>query len=97
MASLKMYRIATENVNKPWIENLISKHFDGFSMIDQIGYWKGIKENSLVIEIQGNDSVSDTGSSDEARKIEEICFGIKEMNHQESVLLQVVPSEVYFI
>lgn len=96
MASRNLYRISTENLNKPGIESIVSKHFDGFSVIEQTGYWKGVKENSLVIEIQGDDAVSGV-SPEEARKIEEICFGIKDLNHQESVLLQVVPSVVYFI
>lgn len=97
MASLKMYRIATENLNKSAIEHIISGRFDGFSVIEQDGFWKGKKEHSLVIEIQGEDAFESFGPSEEVRKIEEVCFAIKTLNHQEAVLLQIVPSEVYFI
>lgn len=80
---MSLYRISTENKNRNDIIKVVSRYFEGFTLIEGIGYWKGKQEKSLIIEI-------DTISADyhSTRRIENICNDIKLLNGQEYVLLQ---------
>jgi len=46
-----IYRLHTENVGRKTVAELTSKYFPGFTLIDSTGYYKGVAERSLVIEI----------------------------------------------
>jgi len=46
-----IYRLHTENVGRKGIAEMVSKYFQGFTLIDATGYYKGKAERSLVIEI----------------------------------------------
>ena len=85
---MKMYRIITENKNRDWIEKQVGYSFDGFSVIEQTGYWKGKRESSLCIEIVTDVTI---------RPIQYICQQICQHNEQESVLLQELDCNVWFI
>lgn len=85
-----LYRICTENKNYEDIVKLVSRYFDGFTVIKTEGYWKGQKEHSLIIEI-----VSD--AKDTEQKIGKIIFDIKRMNKQESVLVEKIECTVNFV
>ncbi len=78
----KVYRIYTEDVNRSGILGIVSNVFDGFTVFQTFGYWKGNRESSLVIEIVGD-------SSDKS-KIRKIAKAIRLVNRQDSVLVQEV-------
>ncbi len=76
-----LYRIFTEDVNREQIIRYVSRVFDGFTIYQTTGYWKGAKEASLVIEII-------TKKAD--KRIAMIAKSIKNYNKQQAVLVQVV-------
>jgi hypothetical protein len=76
------YRIYTEDKNRADIETIVARHFDSFTIIPTIGYWKGVAENSLIIEIFGNDQFT---------TVKEVAEYIKELNKQECVLVTRTP------
>lgn len=52
---MKLYRIHTEyNEN---IGDIVSQYFDGFTLVSAMGYYKGEKEHSIIIEIMGEDNI----------------------------------------
>lgn len=85
-----LYRIHTENRNKNWICQLISEHFSGFSIYEQIGFWQGKPEKSLCIEI-------DSARPSDGVKLNRICRAICGYNQQENVLLQQINSTTQLV
>lgn len=82
-----MLRVLTENVNKSDIvAEMIARGFD-FTMYEAEGTWQGIKENSVVIEIEGY----------ALPKVAELAEAIRKMNDQQAVYVQYIPSELYEI
>ncbi|MBW8002570.1 MAG: DUF3574 domain-containing protein [Planctomycetes bacterium] len=79
------FEILTEDKNRDKIIAEVSKFFDGFSITEQIGYWKGEQEKSLNIMIVGRYS--------DSRKIDRIASAIQNFNDQESVMTLV--SEIH--
>ena len=79
------YEILTENKNRDKIIAEASKFFDGFSITEMIGFWKGIQEKSLNITV--------IGLSDERVKIQHLADAIQFFNNQESVMILI--SEVH--
>jgi len=71
-----LYRVFTET--KPGLAELVSKRFDGFTLVPATGYWLGEPEQSTVIEI-----VTDDGWS-----VFELAEDIKEVNGQDAVLVE---------
>lgn len=86
-----LFRIFTENVNKDGIADITSKQFDGFTMLEGVGYWKGERENSLVVEIVAPDT------RDSHERVNTIAREIKQANKQQAVLLQTIANDSYFI
>lgn len=86
-----LYRIYTENKNREQIEKIVSELFDGFTVIESTGYWRGQREISLIIEIL------DTGLVNVAERIEFIAEKIKKINDQESVLVTKHEIEELFV
>lgn len=87
-----IYRIVTEDKGDHWtqaVEILVSKSFDGFSISKQVGYYKGQKEKSIVIEINQTD--------DALGKVWILCEKIRDTLNQECVLLQTIASNSNFI
>jgi len=84
-----LYRIYTENKNKTKIKNLTNKFFEGFTLLDGIGYWKNKAEKALIIEIIGNKNIE--------KKINLLAKKIKITNCQQAVLIQKIKNNSYFI
>ena len=78
-----LYRIFTENVNKWWIAECVSRHFQGFTLLEGIGYWEGASENSLCIEIV----------TDDWAKVRIVSQAIKDHNKQQAILVQKIAIE----
>lgn len=85
-----LYRIVTENKNRDRIEGLIADKFEGFTVISAKGYYKNKAEKSLIIEVCSNE-LSDFD------KLTELAGKIKEVNKQESVLVQKVYADFSFV
>lgn len=49
------------------IEHILSKHFDGFTVVPAHGCWKGSCENSFVIEIAGAREAKVRAAAEELR------------------------------
>ena len=84
-----LYRIFTEDKNTEALHDLISKRFDGFTSYTALGYWKGIAEASRVIEIIDLLNIQ--------ANVRALCYEIKQLNNQESVLFQTLENEHEFI
>lgn len=78
---MKLYRICTENKNRAAIERLVSSYVDGFTILEGTGYWKGNREQSLIIEIAGGETYLPS-------VVQQIAEQIKLCNTQEAVLVQ---------
>jgi len=84
-----LYRLYTERINLPNIKKIVSSQFDGFTLTNGEGYWRGESEESLIIEIVSNDDIE--------AKVINLAKLIKLENNQESVLLQVLENSSIFI
>ena len=78
----KLYRILTEDKDREKVIQLVSEVSGGFTLIEAQGYWKGVAEKSIVIEID-NDDITDVD-------IKELAEKIRHANNQECVLVQVM-------
>jgi len=76
-----LYRITTEDKNRNVIVHIVKEYFDGFTLIPAIGYWQGIKENSLIIEIDVKHPLS-------KYRMRTLAKRIKELNEQQAVMVQ---------
>lgn len=88
-------RICTENKQAERIRELCAKRFDAFTIYYGMGAWKGKLESSLTIEIAviGGDRIDTVVQESLYRtKVKELCVLIKELNSQEAVLIEYVPS-----
>ena len=84
-----MYRILVEDVNhgnNTAIEKA-AKYFDNFTLIEAKGYWNGLPENTYIFEIE----------TDEKEKVMELAQLLKASQDQESVFVQFVLTNSYFI
>lgn len=93
MGTTKLYRICTEDVRGDCTRAIVSRHFDGFTLLKGTGYWKGTPEPALVIEILGTD---EQGPGEGAR-IRALCEDLKTENHQEAVLVEVMEATHHII
>ena len=82
---MKLYRIYTEDNDN--LSMLTSQYFEGFTTYNTVGYWKGIKENSVVIEFVTNDEY----------KVKRLVGKIKVENKQETMLVIAQEVEAQFI
>jgi hypothetical protein len=69
------YRLYTERFAN--LGEIASRHFDGFTIVDSVGYWKGQREDSAIIEVV----------TDAPHKIGELAEDIRTTNHQQAVLV----------
>lgn len=76
---MKRFRIYTEDKNRDKIEELLAIAFDGFTVIRTKGFWKGVPENAIVIEVFTRDT----------KLIRALCGAIKRCNKQEAVGLTI--------
>ncbi len=77
MADVIRYRIHTEHV----APTLVSKVFDGFSILQCRGYWQGKAESSHVIEILATDA--------DRSKVTALAQTIREQYRQAEVWITV--------
>lgn len=85
-------RICTEDKNQPLVRELCAKQFGCFTMYRGIGAWNGILEPSLTIEIAIVDKPLTISESRERYHAERLAHEIKELNTQESVLIEYIES-----
>lgn len=83
-----LYRICTEDKNRRQLTDLIDQHFDGYTLYTVEGRWKGKPEDALVIELASHGAFS---------RVKVLAEAIKELNQQESVLIEVIHSENIFV
>lgn len=77
----------TKKLEKAKIHRIINKFYDGYSATEIRGYWKGIPEETMKIEIlDGND-----------KKIKEMASILGEELHQEAVLVEKISNKIAFI
>ena len=74
------YRLYTEACGN--VAEIVSQYFEGFTLFEVRGYWKGKAEKTAVVEIVTQNRA----------KVYELARTIKELNKQESVL--IVPVSV---
>lgn len=77
-----LFRIYTEDVNREETEALAGAHFDGFTTLTATGFWQGVRERSLVIEI--------VDEPDALPRVRDLAAAIKRANHQQAVLVQSI-------
>ena len=77
------YRLYTEDKNRDKLIGLISESFQGFTIIEALGYWEGKPEKSLIIEIAMANDWS----------IKELTADICKMNEQTCVLVSKIETE----
>ncbi len=80
-----LYRIYTEDVNRHRVESIASEHFDSFTVLQSTGFWKGSREESIVLEIVGDDS--------DQPQVIACAQAIKDANQQDAVLVQALQNE----
>lgn len=86
------YRIYTEHKNYDEIVKLVSQHLDGATLYPlNKGIWRGIVEDSLVIEHLGD------GTEKTVKTVYRLAKDIKKYNNQESVLVTRELVDVEFI
>ena len=78
-----LYRIHTENLMGT--TEIVAKHFDGFTMIQDTGYWRGESERSAVYEIYGDKNLATEF------KVMACAEEIRRENKQEAVLVTMLP------
>ena len=84
-------RISTERKRERWLCDLIGEFFDGFTMYCTIGYWQGVREKSVVFEIDTMGFTPIQWLLLDAN-IDLICRKIRGYNRQDAVLVQKVES-----
>ena len=89
-----VYRIYTENKNKADVVKLVSEQFEGFTVIEAEGYWRGQPEASLIIEIVG---ATPRLANEQDSIISALAQRIRDHNKQETVLVTRTAEEHWFI
>lgn len=82
-----LFRIITEDVNRPELLALVGSFFDGFTMRQGIGYWKGEAEDSITLEVITPDSA----------KVMDLADKIKLLNKQEAVLVERINNTAWLV
>ena len=83
-----LYRIFTERVNVEGIRDILDREFEGYTLLESMGFWKGVSEPSIGIEIDGTIS---------EEKVRSVAEAIKQLNGQDAVLIQRVPVDSVLI
>jgi len=94
-SKMQKYTIYTENKNLDKIENILNKSIiiKGYTIINTQGYWQGLKENALKIEIL----LEPCDKFNYTNILKTVCKKIKAVNKQKAVLLTVEKIKVYLI
>jgi nitrogen regulatory protein PII-like uncharacterized protein len=88
--SKKLFRVHTENKNQGGIVSILrDAGFEGFTVYRVAGFWRGVFERSLCIEILGYAYQKDAVLS--------VCQAIQEKNRQEAVLMVTLNADFNLI
>jgi len=85
-----LYRIFTEDTGikgRKNVASIVGKQFDGFTLLQGTGYWKGTKEKSMVVEI--------VARFIPRKVLNSIVDNIKTVNRQQACLVQTVKNHAY--
>ncbi len=75
-----IYRIYTEDTDtRPELYELVGKSAEGFTIISAIGFWRGKREQTLIVELIGDYS--------EKSKVLKLAAEIRALGKQETVLV----------
>ncbi len=74
-----LYRVFTENTNSEKIKDIVSRYFDGYTVLYGEGCFRLEKENAIIIEIV---------CERQDKRITRMAQDIKTHNKQGSVLIQ---------
>ena len=80
---MNIYRIYTEKKDPEWIAGQVAMFFDAFTILEGTGYWKGTREDCLIIEL--------IVSADRWVDVELVAERIRKGNKQEAVLVTDQP------
>lgn len=86
-----LYRIITEDCgNTIAVLDKVKKHFQCFTIYNARGFWDEKLELSLIIELDdcGAPEVGDYGFK---YRVDSVAYAIKNLNNQDSVLVQAIP------
>ena len=87
-----LYRIFIEDFDRPTIVKLISRYFNGFTLLEGVGFYQGVQASSVVIEIDSNCQEYNARA-----RIDSLIKELKLKGNQAGVLLQIVPISSYFL
>ncbi len=82
-----LYRLYTEDIKRREVEILVSKYFEGFTLIPATGYWQLKREQTIIIDIVGEEGKLIDSFND----VRNLCDDIKKLNKQESILILSIP------
>ena len=80
-----IYRLYTER--RANLAELTSRYFDGFTLIEAVGYWQGNAEPSAIVEV--------IGTSFDYTRVLTLAHDIRETNGQQSVYLVRIACELF--
>jgi hypothetical protein len=89
-------RISTERKNIRWLCELIGEFYPCFTIYKTIGFWRGKREKSVVLEIDTVD-FNHTQNLLLDLNIKIICRKICGYNRQDCVLVQKIESETILL
>jgi len=84
-----LYRLYTEYKRPLNTSKIVSKYFQGFTVTKGIGYWMGLPEKSMIIEIVTERAMD--------AKVKKLADEIKRYNSQEAVLVQRMENSNWLI
>jgi hypothetical protein len=76
------YRLYTERFDN--IAAIARQRFEGFTLINAVGYWQGASEDSVIVEVV----------TDDASRIKALAEDIRRTNHQQAVMVTSEPVTV---
>ena len=85
----RLYRIFLELTEQDKTVSAVSAIFSGFTLSNALGYWEGKPEQSAIIEIVAH-------HTDKSR-VQALCATLRDVNRQQSVLLEVVKNTAELI
>ena len=88
-----LYRLYTEDINRREVEVLVAKYFEGFTITPATGYWQLKREQTIIIDIVGEEG----NLIDCFQDIKRLCEEIKKLNKQESILILSIPTTASFL
>ena len=78
-----LYRAMTEDINPEAVLQIVNNYYEGFTTYKATGFWQGIKENSLIIEV-----VSE--AKNELATFKKMAREIRDYNKQQAVLIETM-------